>query len=128
MLYDHIEESVQINLRARRLVLSANNCYVACLVGAANFSKVQIVWQEDLKDVAGLWVGQEVVEIVWSENDADVYVVLERGYERYSLSDGFGSKKVKEFGGNVVSVGGYSKSKGGLVVLLGDMTVNVIRN
>lgn len=69
--------------------------YVACLVGSANYSKVQILLEDDLKDIAGLWIGQEVVDIVWSDHDIDLYVVLEKGYERYSLLDNFGVKKKK---------------------------------
>ena len=69
--------------------------YVACLVGSANYSKVQILLEDDLKDVAGLWIGQEVIDIVWSDHDFDLYVVVEKGYERYSLMDNFGIKKKK---------------------------------
>lgn len=57
VLYDRIEEAMQINLRVRVIQYSLNNKYVACLLGISTYSKVQLLSEDHLKDVTTLWVG-----------------------------------------------------------------------
>lgn len=100
---------------------------MACLIGSANYSKVQILSQNELKDVSGLWIGQEILDVVWSDHDIDIYVILENGYERWTILDGFINKKKKEFISSVVISASYSKSKAGVVILMSDMMVHIVK-
>ena len=64
----------------QRLVYSPTGAFVACIVGSAKYSKVQILNSDDLKEVAVLWTGQDICDLVWGSHDMNLYVVVRNGY------------------------------------------------
>lgn len=80
-----------------------------------------------MKDVATLWIGQEVVDIIWNSHDLDVYVVVEKGYEKWSALDSFSEKRKFSIETKILSAN-YSTYKEGLILFTENLMVSVVKN
>ena len=74
-----------------------------------------------------LWVGQEVSDILWSNNDLDLFAIIGNGYERWSLLDMFKSKSKFHCKESILRTV-YNREKGSLIALTSDKTMLTIRN
>lgn len=80
-------------VRVRRLFFSNCGNFFGCVTGKGKGVKISLFETRNYTPVDTLWVGEEPIDIFWSNYDNIIYIVAEHALLYWSVEDFFKNRK-----------------------------------